>query len=64
MKIHVESERCTGHARCIEFGPHVYVLDDLGYNSTDIDHVAPELIEEARRGAAACPERAINIIDE
>jgi ferredoxin len=64
MKIRVDTTLCSGHARCIVYGPDVYRLDELGYNSTNIDDVAPELHEQARRGAESCPEGAITIIEE
>jgi ferredoxin len=61
MRIHVDTERCSGHARCQALAPEVYELDELGYNVTSLKEVAPELAESARRGAAACPEQAITI---
>ena len=61
MKIHVDTEACTGHARCAAFAPNVYELDDVGFNRTEDQEVPPEFEEEARRGAMACPERAIAI---
>lgn len=61
MRIHVDSEACTGHARCAAFAPNVYSLDDLGFNRTEDQEIAPELEDEARQGALACPERAIEI---
>ena len=64
MKVVVRPNRCQGHARCIAEGPDVYVLDDLGYNSTDINDVPPHLADQARRGALACPELALTIVDE
>lgn len=39
MKVIVQANHCPEHARCLAEGPDVYVLDDLGYNSTNIDHV-------------------------
>ena len=63
MRIVVDADRCQGHARCQAEGPDVYVLDDLGYNSTSIDSVPHELRTQARRGAQACPEYAITIIE-
>jgi ferredoxin len=55
---------CTGHALCQLHGPDVYVLDDLGYNTTSNRAVPPELWEQARRGALACPEGAIAIEED
>jgi ferredoxin len=64
MKVLVQGHRCQGHARCLAEGPDVYVLDDLGYNTTNIDHVPPHLEDQARRGALACPEQALTIVEE
>jgi len=64
MKVVVEPNRCQGHARCLAEGPDVYVLDDLGYNSTNVEDVPPELADQARRGALACPELALTVIED
>jgi ferredoxin len=64
MKVRVLQDVCTGHAVCYEQGPDVFVLDDTGYNVTPDTVVAEELYEQARRGAAACPERAILLDDD
>ena len=64
MKVTVTPGRCQGHARCLAEGPDLYVLDDFGYNSTDIEDVPAALAEQARRGALACPEWALTIIDD
>ena len=63
MRIRVDPQLCTGHALCQLQGPDVYVLNDLGFNTTVRDDVPPELWEQARRGALACPEEAI-VIEE
>lgn len=64
MKVIVHADRCQGHARCLAEGPDVFILDDLGYNSTSIENVPPHLHEQARRGALSCPELAITIVEE
>ena len=61
VRIRMDPDLCTGHALCEAQGPDVFVLDDLGFNTTNVDDVAPELWEQARRGALSCPERAITI---
>lgn len=61
MRIHVDTDRCSGHARCRALAPEVYELDELGYNVTPSKEVAPELEAAARRGAEACPEQAITV---
>jgi ferredoxin len=63
MKIAVDHEACTGHGRCYTLAAELYECDDDGYCATDELEVPVELEAEARRGAAACPERAITIIE-
>lgn len=62
MRVSVDRERCSGHARCVAIAPEVYDIDDDGYCVTDLT-VPAGLEDTARRGAAACPERAI-VVDE
>lgn len=64
MRIIVDHARCSGHARCIAVAPRVFVLNDDGYNVMPETVVPPGLEEEARRGANACPERAITIVED
>jgi ferredoxin len=64
MRISVDADACTGHARCMSTAPEVYVLDELGFNRMGTFEVTPGLEDHARRGAAACPERAIAVIED
>ena len=61
MRVHVDTDRCTGHALCNFHGPDVYDLDDLGFCAVRTLEVPVELEDQARRGADGCPERAISI---
>ncbi|MFB0874019.1 MULTISPECIES: ferredoxin [unclassified Sphingobium] len=64
MRIRIVPGRCTGHARCAAVAPQIYKLDDDGYiamQETQVDAVDQAL---AQRGARACPERAIEIIED
>jgi ferredoxin len=61
MKIVVDKNKCSGHARCAATAPEVYELDDLGYIGFAEKEVPPGLEDKARTGAAACPERAITL---
>lgn len=61
MRVRVDVQRCTGHARCAAYAPEVYELDDLGYNVTPVKEIPPGLEDAARTGALACPERAITL---
>lgn len=64
MKIKVEQKRCQGNARCWALAPDIYKLDDSGYIlDGDID-VPPGQEDLARRGARACPERALKVEGE
>jgi len=61
MKVTVDKEKCTGHARCAVFGPDVYELDDDGYCAIGTLEVPTALEDQAKHGALNCPERAITI---
>jgi len=61
VRVTVDKDRCTGHARCAVFGPDIFELDDNGYCAIDTLEVPPGLADQARAGEANCPERAISI---
>jgi ferredoxin len=63
IRINVIEGKCVGHARCAAVAPEVYVLDEDGYLDLPEKSVLPEIEGQARRGARACPERAINVIE-
>ena len=63
MKVHIDAERCAGHAQCAVNAPDVYDLDDAGYALSSQREVPGYLDVQARLGADACPERAIRIED-
>jgi ferredoxin len=64
MKVRVIEGKCSGHARCTAVAPQVYQLNADGYNEMPTFDVPPEHELAARRGARACPERAIEIIED
>lgn len=59
MRLSVDRDVCTGHARCFAVSPQVYEIDDDGFSRPVNPDVADDLAEQARRGAEACPEKAI-----
>lgn len=62
MRILVDHELCTGHARCAAMAPDLFPLDEVGYSAI-IDLEVPSGSEEAAHlGADACPERAITVV--
>ncbi len=62
MKVSVDNELCSGHARCNAVEPKLFTLDDLGYSNIGQGKTVPEGLEDqARQGVRACPERALSI---
>ena len=64
MKIRIDKRSCVGNARCAAVAPELFPLDDNGYIQVDEIEVPPGMEEDARRGAAACPERIILIEED
>ena len=64
MKIRIEKARCTGNACCHTTAEDLYPLDDEGYIASEGFDVPPGQEALARRGARACPERVIFVIED
>ena len=64
MRIRIERARCVGNARCWAVAPDLYPLDDDGYIAVEEIAVRDGQETLARRGARACPERVVQIIEE
>lgn len=64
MRIRIERAGCVGNARCSAVAPELYPLDDDGYIASDGFEVTPGSELAARRGAKACPERIIFVIED
>ena len=64
VRVHVDPERCQGHARCAALAPDVFELDDNGFSTTR-DTPVPEALQlDAGRAARSCPEDAITVTDK
>jgi len=63
VRIRVHPGLCEGWGNCHRFGPAVFTLDADGLVDVHVLDVPPELAEEARFGAASCPQRAITVIE-
>jgi ferredoxin len=61
VRVTVDRDRCSGHARCAAFAPEVYRLDEEGYSVADDQPVPPGWERAAELGARACPEQAITV---
>jgi ferredoxin len=64
MKVRINKAGCVGNARCAAVSELLFPLDEDGYiDVTEVD--VPEGMETlARRGARACPERVITIVED
>lgn len=64
LRIQVKADLCCGVGLCVKGDcAKVYQRDELGYNCSDGQMVPAGLEELARKGAAACPETAIALIE-
>jgi ferredoxin len=63
VKVRVDPSKCEGHALCNGYAPQLFTLDDDGYSDIDVTVVPAGMEDAARRGALACPERAITVED-
>ncbi|BFM07768.1 ferredoxin [Halioxenophilus aromaticivorans] len=64
MKIRIDKDACVGNARCYAISEELFELNDEGYIAVTEVEVPPELEGLARRGARACPEKIIQIIED
>ncbi|UPW08079.1 ferredoxin [Gordonia terrae] len=64
MRVSVNETHCQGHTMCAMTAPELFNLnDDDGHAYVESPDVPEALETKARRGAAACPERAIILED-
>jgi ferredoxin len=65
LKIHVDQDKCQGHARCKSLAPELFELDGLGNAHEVGDGSVPAGLEDkAWLAQANCPEIAIDVIEE
>ena len=64
MKIRIDKAACVGNARCAAISPELFPLDESGYIAVELVDVPLGMEALARRGARACPERIITIIED
>ncbi len=64
MKIRIEKSKCAGNARCAAVSAELYVLNDDGYIAIEGFDVPNGMEQLAKRGARACPERIVTVIEE
>ena len=64
MRAICDKSICQGHGRCEAMAPEVYTLDDNGYLDIEDIEVPAGLEDQAKLGAASCPEEAITIVED
>jgi ferredoxin len=65
LKIHVDQDKCQGHARCKSLAPELFELDQFG-NAHEIGdgYVPARLEDKAWLAQTNCPEIAIDVTEE
>jgi ferredoxin len=65
LKIHVDRDKCQGHARCKSLAPELFDLDEFGNAHESGDGTVPAGLEDkAWLARSNCPEMAIDVIEE
>jgi ferredoxin len=65
VKLVIDDDRCTGHARCVVLQPSLFTDDERGYGlvKDDVSLDDDAKMEAAGKAVAACPEQAISIVE-
>jgi ferredoxin len=65
LKIHVDQDKCQGHARCKSLAPELFDLDEFGNAHEVGDGSVPAGLEDkAYLARSNCPEIAIEVTEE
>src|SRR5262249_43033284 len=64
MKVRIDRAACAGNARCAAVSAELFPLNADGYIDTPGFDVPKGMEQLARRGARACPERVITVIED
>jgi ferredoxin len=64
MKLVIDTQQCTGHARCVALAPDLFQDDERGYGEV----IGTGAVGDAHRALAqraiqGCPERAISLVE-
>jgi ferredoxin len=63
-RVVVDPIRCTGHGLCAELLPEGIRLDEWGYPLIAPGELPPDLVRAAKKVAAACPTRALQVRED
>jgi ferredoxin len=65
LKVHVDPDKCQGHARCKALAPELFDLDEFGNAHEKGDGTVPVGLEDkAYLARANCPENAIDVTED
>ena len=65
LRVHVDQDKCQGHARCKSLAPELFELDAFGNAHEAGDGTVPAGLEgKAWLARSNCPEIAIEVIEE
>jgi ferredoxin len=65
LKVHVDPDKCQGHARCKSLAGELFDLDEFGNAHAKGDGTVPAGLEDkAYLARANCPEIAIDVTEE
>ncbi len=65
LKVHVDPDKCQGHARCNALAPELFALDEFGNAHEKGDGTVPTGLEnKADLARANCPENAISVTED
>jgi ferredoxin len=65
LRIHVDQDKCQGHARCKALAPELFDLDEFGNAHEHGDGIVPAGLEDkAWLAKSNCPEIAIEVTEE
>lgn len=65
LRVHVDPDKCQGHARCKSLAPELFDLDEYGNAHEHGDGVVAAGFEDkAWLARANCPEIAIEVVEE
>jgi ferredoxin len=61
MKVSIDLDKCSGHARCYAVDAEIFQVDESGYALAAEVGIPPGEEGKARLAVASCPERAISL---
>lgn len=64
MRIKIDERQCQGFGLCAEVAPHLFKVGERdGYAVALVPELTDEQLASAREAEAACPMRAIQIVE-